>query len=179
MCIRDRHKVAQIDMPDVEIEILGRTHQKIGFGNHRGNRFTIVVRGCCHPDGTPMTEDEALAEAELIKNELRQNLGEGIFPNWIGPQRFGSGRPVTAEVGKHVLAGNFQQAVLTYLSMEGFDENPEVAGFRKHVRDNGVTAECLELAPKWLGFESRMIEHLLNNQDDYVGAFKKLSLIHI
>ena len=169
-----QHKVAQIDMPDVEIEILGRTHQKIGFGNHRGNRFTIVVRGCCHPDGTPMTEDEALAEAELIKNELRQNLGEGKFPNWIGPQRFGSGRPVTAEVGKHVLAGNFQQAVLTYLSMEGFDENPDVAGFRKHVRDNGVTAECLELAPKWLGFESRMIEHLLNNQDDYVGAFKKL-----
>ena len=169
-----QHKVAQIDMPDVEIEILGRTHQKIGFGNHRGNRFTIVVRGCCHPDGTPMTEDEALAEAELIKNELRQSLGEGIFPNWIGPQRFGSGRPVTAEVGKHVLAGNFQQAVLTYLSMEGFDENPEVAGFRKHVRDNGVTAEGLELAPKWLGFESRMIEHLLNNQDDYVGAFKKL-----
>ena len=161
-------------MPDVEIEILGRTHQKIGFGNHRGNRFTIVVRGCCHPDGTPMTEDEALAEAELIKNELRQNLGEGIFPNWIGPQRFGSGRPVTAEVGKHVLAGNFQQAVLTYLSMEGFDENPEVAGFRNHVRDNGVTAEGLELAPKWLGFESRMIEHLLNNQDDYLGAFKKL-----
>ena len=81
-----QHKVAQIDMPDVEIEILGRTHQKIGFGNHRGNRFTIVVRGCCHPDGTPMTEDEALAEAELIKNELRQTLGEGIFPNWIGPQ---------------------------------------------------------------------------------------------
>ena len=169
-----QHKVAQIDMPDVEIEILGRTHQKIGFGNHRGNRFTIVVRGCCHADGTPMTEDEALAEAELIKNELRQNLGEGIFPNWIGPQRFGSGRPVTAEVGKHVLAGNFQQAVLTYLSMEGFDENPEVAGFRKHVRDNGVTVEGLELAPKWLGFESRMIEHLLNNQDDYLGAFKKL-----
>ena len=169
-----QHKVAQIDMPDVEIEILGRTHQKIGFGNHRGNRFTIVVRGCCHPDGTPMTEDEALAEAELIKNELRQNLGEGKFPNWIGPQRFGSGRPVTAEVGKHVLAGNFQLAVLTYLSMEGFDENPDVAGFRKHVRDNGVTAEGLELAPKWLGFESRMIEHLLDNQDDYLGAFKKL-----
>ena len=22
-------------MPDVEIEILGRTHQKIGFGNHK------------------------------------------------------------------------------------------------------------------------------------------------
>ena len=169
-----QHKIAQIDMPDVEIEILGRTHQKIGFGNHRGNRFTIVVRGCCHSDGTPMTEEEALAEAELIRSELRQSLGEGVFPNWIGPQRFGSGRPVTAEVGKHVLTGDFQQAVLTYLAMEGINENAEVAKFRKHVRDNGVTADALELAPNWLGFESRMIEHLLNNHDDFVGAFKKL-----
>ncbi len=47
------NKVADVELPDVEIEVLGRTHQKIGFGNHRGNRFTIVVRGCCHPDGTP------------------------------------------------------------------------------------------------------------------------------
>ena len=41
-------KVAQVEMPDVEIEIIGRTHQKLGFGNHKGNRFTIVARGCCH-----------------------------------------------------------------------------------------------------------------------------------
>lgn len=169
-----QHKVAELEIPDVEIEILGRTHQKIGFGNHRGNRFTIIVRGCCHSDGTPMTEDEALSEAESIRNKLQLSLGEGVFPNWIGPQRFGSGRPVTAEVGKHVLAGNFQQAVLTYLSMEGYEENEEVAAFRKHIRDNGPTKEALDLAPKWLGFESRMLEHLINNPDDYLGAFKKL-----
>lgn len=169
-----QHKVAELEIPDVEIEILGRTHQKIGFGNHRGNRFTIIVRGCCHSDGTPMTEDEALSEAESIRHKLQLSLGEGVFPNWIGPQRFGSGRPVTAEVGKHVLAGNFQQAVLTYLSMEGYEENEEVAAFRKHIRDNGPSKEALDLAPKWLGFESRMLEHLINNPDDYLGAFKKL-----
>ena len=54
-------KVAEVEINDVIIEVLGRTHQKIGFGNHRGNRFTIVVRGCSHPDGSPMTEDEALS----------------------------------------------------------------------------------------------------------------------
>ncbi len=169
-----QHKVAEIEIPDVEIEIIGRTHQKIGFGNHRGNRFTIIVRGCCHPDGSPMSEDDALSEAENIRNKLQQSLGPGLFPNWIGPQRFGSGRPVTAEVGKHVLGGDFQQAVLTYLSMEGYGENKDVAAFRKHIRDNGPTEEALALAPKWLGFESRMLEHLINNSDDYVGAFKKL-----
>ena len=85
-------KVAEIEIPDVVIEVLGRTHQKIGFGNHRGNRFTIVVRGCAHQDGTPMTEEEALDEVERIKDRMEQKLGTGRFPNWIGPQRFGSGR---------------------------------------------------------------------------------------
>ncbi len=169
-----QHKVAELEIPDVEIEVLGRTHQKIGFGNHRGNRFTIIVRGCCHSDGTPMTEDEALSEAESIRQKLQLSLGEGVFPNWIGPQRFGSGRPVTAEVGKHVLAGNFQQAVLTYLAMAGHEENEEVAAFRKYIRDNGPSEAALDLAPKWLGFESRMLEHLINNPNDYLGAFKKL-----
>ena len=41
--------------------------------------------------GSPMSEEEALNEAESIKEKLQQSLGEGIFPNWIGPQRFGSG----------------------------------------------------------------------------------------
>ncbi len=169
-----QNKVSDLEIPDVEIEILGRTHQKIGCGHHRGNRFTIVVRGCCHPDGSPMSEAEALNEAELITESLSKLLGDGVFPNWIGPQRFGSGRPVTAEVGKHVLNGDFQQAVMTYLAMEGIEENSDVAEFRKMIRENGPSSEALELAPKWLGFEIRMVEHLLQNPDDYLGAFKKL-----
>ena len=34
--------------------------------------------------------------------------------------------------------------------MEGYEENEEVAAFRKHIRDNGPTKEALDLAPKWL-----------------------------
>ena len=167
-------KVAAVEIPDVDIEVLGRTHQKIGFGNHRGNRFTIVIRGCANEDGTPMAVEDALREVETIQKEMASKLGEDTFPNWIGPQRFGAGRPVTAEVGKHVIAGDWQQAALTYISMAGESENPDVAAFRKHVRDNGPTEEGLELAPKWLGFERKMVEHLINRPEDYIGAFRKL-----
>ena len=62
-------------MPDVEIEILGRTHQKIGFGNHKGNRFTIVARGCCHPDGSPMTNSEAMDKIAHIEALMKEELG--------------------------------------------------------------------------------------------------------
>ena len=167
-------KVAEIEINDVVIEVLGRTHQKIGFGNHRGNRFTIVVRGCAHQDGSPMTEDEALAEVERVKSNMHEKLGTGRFPNWIGPQRFGSGRAVTAEVGRSVVQHRWDEAVHTYISMEGEHESPEVATFRKHIRDHGITEEGLALAPEWLGYERRMTEHLLNNPEDYIGAFRKL-----
>ena len=170
----NQNKVSQVEMPDVEIEILGRTHQKIGFGNHRGNRFTIIARGCSHSDGTPMTEQEAMAEVERIKAKLDQNVGKDLFPNWIGPQRFGSGRPVTAEVGRHIIADRWEDAVMTYLSMKGITENTDVENFRKFIRENGPIEEALEIIPKWLGFEKRMLEQIIRQPDDWVAAIKKL-----
>lgn len=168
-----QNKVAKVEIPDVEIEIMGRTHQKIGFGNHKGNRFTIVARGCCHPDGTPMTNSEAMDKIAHIEALMKDELGEGLFPNWIGPQRFGSGRPVTPVVGRHVIADDWESAVMAYLSMEG-DENEDVSNFRKKIREQGISEEALEMIPHWLGFERDMLKHLLGNPDDYVGAFRKL-----
>ena len=168
------NKVASVELPDVEIEVLGRTHQKIGFGNHRGNRFTIVVRGCCHPDGTPMSDDEAMDEVHRIHQDMEASLGANRFPNWIGPQRFGSGRPVTPHVGRHVVNEDWEQAVMTYLSMEGPNEEKEAHDVRQRIRENGIDEALLETLPRWMGFERRMIEHLLANPDDHVGAFRKL-----
>ena len=168
-----QNKVAKVEIPDVEIEIMGRTHQKIGFGNHKGNRFTIVARGCCHPDGGPMTNSEAMDKIANIEALMKEKLGEGLFPNWIGPQRFGSGRPVTPVVGRHVIAEDWESAVMSYISMEG-DENEDVSNFRKKIRNEGISEEALEMIPQWLGFERDMLKHLLGNPDDYVGAFRKL-----
>ncbi len=160
-------------MPDVEIEIVGRTHQKLGFGNHKGNRFTIIARGCCHPDGSPMTESEAMERIAKIESKMAESIGEGIFPNWIGPQRFGAGRPVTPVVGRHVISGDWQGAVMAYLGMEG-DEKEDVAAFRTLIRENGICEEALEIIPNWLGFERDMLKHMLENPDDWIGAFRKL-----
>lgn len=105
---------------------------------------------------------------------MADTLGEGHFPNWIGPQRFGSGRPVTPVVGRHVIHGEWEQAVMAYLSMEGEHEEDEAKAVRAHIREHGVEEAVLDMLPRWMGFERRMIEHLLANQDDYIGAFCKL-----
>ena len=168
-----QNRVAKVEMPDVEIEIMGRTHQKIGFGNHKGNRFTIVARGCCHPDGSPMTNSEAMEKISHIEALMKEELGDGLFPNWIGPQRFGAGRPVTPVVGRYVIANDWKAAVMSYLSMEG-DENEDVSKFRRKIREEGISEDALEMIPQWLGFERDILKHLLENPDDFIGAFRKL-----
>ena len=166
-------RVAEVEMTDVEIEIIGRTHQKLGFGNHRGNRFTIVARGCAHPDGSPMSDEEAIENIRLIESKMKESIGENRFPNWIGPQRFGAGRPVTPVVGRHVISEDWEGAVMAYLSMEG-KEKEDVFSFRKRIRDNGISEELLDDIPKWLGYERELIKHILENPGDWSGAFRRL-----
>ena len=66
-----------------------------------------------------------------------------------------------------------KSAVMCYLCMEG-DENEDVATFRKHIRDEWNSEKALEIIPNWLGFERDMLKHMLENPDDWIGAFKKL-----
>jgi tRNA pseudouridine13 synthase len=120
-----------------------------------------------------MSDSEAMDRIAEIESEMKESLGNGLFPNWIGPQRFGAGRPVTPIVGRHVISNDWKSAVMTYLSMEG-DENDDVANFRKHIRENGITEDALEIIPHWLGFERDMLRHLVANPEDWLGAFRKL-----
>ena len=58
--------------------------------------------------------------------------------------------------------------------MEGPNEESEAHAVRKQIRENGISEELLASLPRWMGFERRMIEHLLASPDDHVGAFRKL-----
>ena len=62
---------------------------------------------------------------------------------------------------------------MTYLTLEG-DENDDVSKFRKHVRENGIDQEALDIIPHWLGFERDMIRHILEKPEDWLGAFRRL-----
>ncbi len=167
-------RVSEVTIPDCEIEILGRTHQKVGMSDHDGNRFTITVRGCCYPDGSPMDGKEALMRVQRIRKGLSENLGADVFPNWIGPQRFGANRPVTPMVGRAVIEGDFESAVDLYLGMAGNRSGEETASFRKMWRETRDPVECLGIIPKHLGYERDMLSRLSEDGSDWLGAFKSL-----
>ena len=169
-----RRKVESVEIPDSSIEVLGRTHQKVAMGDHDGNRFTITVRGCCDESGSPIDAKEAMSRVHSIRDGLAKAMGSDAFPNWIGPQRFGSTRPVTPQVGAAVIEGDFERAVNLYVGMEGSREGREAEAFRSSWREGGDPEKSLELAPERLGYESAMLKHLVKKPGDYVGAFKTL-----
>ena len=168
------YKVEKIKIPDSTIEILGRTHQKIGMSDHDGNRFTITVRGCCDSAGFPLDGIEAMKRVKQIREDMTEKLGADAFPNWIGPQRFGSTRPVTPEVGRSVVHGDYKGAVDIYLGMEGKNNNEDVVKFRKMWRETGDIEACLEIIPEHLGYERNILEKLQEKPEDYVSAFMAL-----
>ncbi len=169
-----RKRVEEVDIPDSSIEILGRTHQKIGMSDHDGNRFTLTVRGCCDIDGTPIEGKEAMKRVLDLVDKMSMKLGENIFPNWIGPQRFGSTRPVTPEVGRAVVSDDFEEAVNLYLGMKGLNDGDETDKLREMWRETHDPIKCLEIIPKHLGYERSMLESLEKQPENWIKAYKTL-----
>ena len=167
-------KVEAVDIPDSVLEILGRTHQKVGMSDHDGNRFAITVRGCVDKQGNPLDGKEAMRIVQNILDDMAQRLGPDYFPNWIGPQRFGSTRPVTPEVGRAVVAGDFEKAVDLYLGMAGLNDGKETDALRTMWRETQNPGKCLEIIPAHLGFERSMLESLVKKPDDWVKAYKTM-----
>ena len=169
-----RAKVEAAEITDSIIEVIGRTHHKIGMSDHDGNRFTITVRGCCASDGNPVDSKEAMSRVRQIISGMSERMGADSFPNWIGPQRFGSTRPVTPEVGRSVVEGNFEKACDLYLGMEGQSDTEDVWQFRKLWRDDRDANACLKIIPEHLGYEKSILESLVENPEDWLRAFKRL-----
>ena len=170
----NENKVAGVSMSDVDIEVLGRTHQKLRLGDHDGNRFTITVRGCADEDGSPLEAKAAIERVNAIYTSMEERLGVGRFPNWVGPQRFGATRPVTPVVGRALLSDDLEGAVNAYLGMPGIHQVAEVSQFRSEWAENKNVEAALEMIPRQLGFEKDILRHLKSKPDDWTGAFRRL-----
>ena len=169
-----RSKVEAAEITDATIEVIGRTHHKIGMSDHDGNRFTITVRGCSDSEGNPIDSKETMSRVRQIISGMSERMGTDSFPNWIGPQRFGSTRPVTPEVGRAVIEDDFEKACDLYLGMEGKSDTEDVWQFRKLWRDCRDANECLEIIPEHLGYERSILESLVEDPEDWLRAFKRL-----
>ena len=113
--------------------------------------------------GTPMTDDEAMDEVKPPFKTVWSPL-LAVIDSPIGLARSGS-VPVfmNAHVGRHVVNENWEDAVMTYLAMEGPNEGEEAQAIRQRIRENGIYEAILEDLPVGWDLSDGMIEHLLSN----------------
>ncbi len=159
-------EVNRIHLTDVSLRVLGRSNKEISLGDLYANRFRITVRKIPH------TMDETIHRIEKIEKEL---LEVGGAPNFFGVQRFGEIRPITHLVGRAIIEGDFEQAVMIYLAKVYAGESEEDQEARKCLAETHDFNRCIKLYPKKLNHELAMLHHLAGNPTDYLGALAKLS----
>ncbi|TMA06154.1 MAG: tRNA pseudouridine(13) synthase TruD [Methanobacteriota archaeon] len=157
--------IKALRMKDVEVLDVSRSGRPLEIGDLVGNRFQIVVRDLT------VAVDRVNSIAEETARQIRSFGG---FPNFFGIQRFGSVRAITHVVGRHIVRGEFKEAVQTYVANPIEGEGSESYEVRAALRDTGDVHAALRSYPKSYGFEKAILNRLASRPDDYVGALQVL-----
>jgi tRNA pseudouridine13 synthase len=132
-----------------------------------GNNFTITIKSI---NGSEATVKESIMQTI---NELE---GFGGIPNFFGHQRFGTTRPITHLVGKAIIQGDFEQAAMLFLANPSVNEHPVSRQARQELGSTKNFKQAQENFPKQLRFERMMLNYLVDNPGDFVGAFQCLPI---
>jgi tRNA pseudouridine13 synthase len=158
-------RVAAIRLEGVEVLECYPTMKGVELGQLLGNRFEIRLRGASPGEPGPQI---AAVTAELNK--------AGGMPNFFGIQRFGAVRPVTHTVGKRMVNGDFEGAVMAYLGSPAALENEEVRKARSRLDDERDFHAAEDYFPAHLSFERSLIHHIASRPGDWVGALRRFPL---
>ncbi|MDP2717764.1 MAG: tRNA pseudouridine(13) synthase TruD [Candidatus Micrarchaeota archaeon] len=155
-------RILPMNVKDVKILGAWKAREKVKLGDLAGNRFTIAL-----------TKENCGVDVDADALRAKVDACDGIIRNDFGAQRFGSLRQNTATVGEHMLAGDFQKAVMEYVAGEG-PEPENFAAARKRLLDEGDFTAACQYFPHVLRYEKGMIAHLAQKPHDFVGAMRRL-----
>lgn len=159
--------VRALDLKGVKILETYRVDRAPKLGEHTGNRFTVTIR---HLDASP---DDVRTRVEGIQETLLSHRG---FPNFFGPQRFGSIRPITHLVGREIAKGDIERAVWTYIAYPTRFDPPNVREDREKLWETRDIEQAQAKIPKRFDYEHQMLRHLADNPGDHEGALTRLPL---
>lgn len=158
-------KLLALDLPGITIRSPQTTIYKTYLGNLYGNHFSIRIRKI----------DEEAEEIQSRIDDFKQEIDRfGGIGNFFGHQRFGTRRPITHEIGKKFLLGEFEEGIMTYLTKIFEDESDSVKKARQTLLDTNDPEEALKFFPKRMVFERKILEYLNDNPNDFLGAFNLL-----
>jgi tRNA pseudouridine13 synthase len=159
------HKVLDVQIKDITLYPQRFSRDRIYSQLIKGNRFHITVRGIDRP--VSVIEERT----KSVQVEIER---VGGVPNFFGHQRFGTIRPNTHQVGKHLTRGDAERAALVFLAEPSVHEHPEAREAREQLQDTLDFEEALNSFPRFLRYERFMLRHLAKYPNDFVGAFREL-----
>jgi len=158
-------QVAQVKLNNLRLYPLHFSNERIHSNLLFGNMFHITLRAINH------TSSQIIEHLENVRNEL---LKLGGCPNFFGHQRFGTTRPITHLVGKHIILGEWEKAALTFLAKPSPYEHPESRQAREQLYNTQSYEEAFRYFPFKLVYERQMLSHLAKQPRDFIGAFHRL-----
>ena len=158
-----KQQLENIHLRDISIQEIKTTNTGLKLGDLTGNHFHIIIRNITQ-----------IITQNKIQEIIDYITSYGGFPNFYGVQRFGVIRPITHLIGKHVIMGNFQKAVMTYLCYCDPNEKPEILSLRSSLQKTQDFNEALKTFPDSLYYEKILLNKLVQNPRSYVEALKAL-----
>jgi tRNA pseudouridine13 synthase len=156
-------RLSIVKIKDVKIENIYYSDQPVKIGNLVGNSFEIVIRN--------INEKTSIKNIRNIYSDIEKNNG---FPNFYGIQRFGIIRPITHIVGKYIVKGDFEKAVMSYIANPFIEEGEEIYELRKDLQKTYDFSKALKYYPNHLNFEKAILNKLVKDTQDFIGAIKEL-----
>ena len=130
-----------------------------------GNRFTVTIRDI---QVSPKEAERLLKEAFSQAEEM------GGFPNFYGYQRFGIHRPNTHVIGKFLVKGLYEEAVMELLTSTYPGEPDMHRRARLLLAETMDFKEALKNFPHTLVYERSVIKVLSRRPRDYLAALRSL-----
>ncbi|MBS7654370.1 MAG: tRNA pseudouridine(13) synthase TruD [Candidatus Bathyarchaeia archaeon] len=160
-------RLSGIRLENIYVKPIGFSNENISSKKLFGNKFRIAV------NSIRLKESTVLSRIRRINYELADFGG---VPNFFGHQRFGTVRPITHIVGRHIVKGDFKSAVLTFLTFESPFENPRIRMLRREINETMDFGRILKKFPGIFTYERLMLAHLSRSPNDFLGALNKLPL---
>lgn len=159
----------------------------IELGQHGGNEFVIIMKNVEHIRGTNCSVATRVKMVEeAVETGLRYFYENG-FLNYFGLQRFGTHEVGTHELGMKIMLEDYRGVVDAICQVPAELEKAlasgDIDGLTGYQQDDmnraraltlwsttGDAKAALQIMPRRFHGESRIIEHLSKQRNDYMGA---------
>jgi tRNA pseudouridine13 synthase len=151
-----------VDEGRFRAELVGYSPRPISGADVTGNRFGIMLRGCCADIGSRVEQ--------VI--DLARDL---CLPNFFGLQRFGSKGALTHRVGAAMIKGRFEEAVRILLCEPRGEEGPNLVEARELMR-KGNYREGARLLGNGSDIERLVANRLAERPSDFLGGLRAVPI---